>query len=276
MSIGKLVLLVFLALVIYSIAAIPYLIGQGSLVYASWITETAFASAIEMIKMHKVISLIFLLILIILGFISWELSTTIMSSIFVAVISLNFFDNKIIPLLLIVSGILWGLTNEDFGRELTFKSLHVYNIPDRIQHFIKYVIGLTFYYGLVYYSTGYWTDHIAKNSEYFNKHMFLLLLIVVVPVIIYGTILYLQCKVFNHGLFNLVNDKFEEIAGTNKIWYGIAIFRMVCMGLILLIVFMNFSKLELSYIIGLTVVCAFSVSNTVRRMVHIAKGTGSY
>lgn len=276
MSIGKIVLYVFLGMAILFIGSIPYLVTKVASIYAIWIIENAFASVIEAIKIHKVLSLIFLLLLIILGFVSWELSTTIMSSIFAAIMSLYFFNNKIIPILIIVSGFLWGLTNEDFGRELTFKSLHVYNIPDRIQHFIKYVIGLTFYYGLVYYSTGYWTDHIAKNSEYFNKHMFLLLLIVVVPVIIYGTILYLQCKVFNHGLFNLVNDKFEEIAGTNKIWYGIAIFRMVCMGLILLIVFMNFSKLELSYIIGLTVVCAFSVSNTVRRMVHIAKGTGSY
>ena len=39
---------------------------------------------------------------------------------------------------------------------------------------------------------------------------------------------------------------------------------------------MNFSKLEISYVIGFSVVYAFNICNTVRGMAYIKNGTGTY
>ena len=182
---------------------------------------------------HAVLFLALIVVILILGFFSWDYVSCVCGNVFLALISSIFFPNKLVTLLLIGSAVLYGFIDKDlFTYKVAFEYKYYRGIALHIARSALYAELLTLIFST---STNYVERFLVPHEDMFHGSPALMILAVCLPTIVFLLISRFQ-KTFSRIDPIALVDKNQSM-GFRALYYLFSLIRIAALVLVFVLLF---------------------------------------
>ncbi len=230
----------YLLVIFGIIACVAILIVGGILIAAlSAVWGTTVVTMEDPLKIanfmssHAVLFLALIVVILILGFFSWDYVSCVAGNVFLALVSSIFFPNKLVTLLLIGSAVLYGFIDKDL---FTYKAAFEYkNYKGMALHVLRSALYAELLTLIFSTSTNYVERFLVPHEDKLNGSPALAITFVCLPTIVFLIISRFQ-KTFSRIDPIALVDKNQSM-GFRALYYLFSLIRIAALVLVFVLLF---------------------------------------